>query len=66
MRLGLHALGIGTGAERAIIDAVAIADVAELADLGVDELVIVDSPPDDAREAGGWVSGLADQWIEGR
>jgi probable F420-dependent oxidoreductase len=41
-------------------------DVAELADLGVDELVIVDSPPDDARDAGGWVSGLADPWIEGR
>ena len=25
MRLGLHALGIGTGADRAVIDAVAVA-----------------------------------------
>jgi len=30
-------------------------DVAALADLGVDELVIVDSPPQDAHAAADWV-----------
>jgi probable F420-dependent oxidoreductase len=38
------------------------ADVDELAELGVDELVVVASPPDDPREASGWVARLADQW----
>jgi probable F420-dependent oxidoreductase len=37
-------------------------DVAALADLGVDELVVVAGPPDDPREAGEWVAGLAEQW----
>jgi len=37
-------------------------DVAALADPGVDELVIVDSPPQDARAAADWVSALADRW----
>ncbi len=37
-------------------------DVRPLADLGVDELVVVASPPDDAGEAVDWVSALADKW----
>ena len=40
-----------------------IRDVARLADLGVDELVLVDGPPDDARIAADWVSALADHWL---
>ena len=38
-------------------------DVAALADLGVDELVIVESPPADPRSAAEWASILADRWI---
>ncbi len=38
-------------------------DVAALTDLGVDELVIVESPPADPRRAAGWVSSLADRWL---
>ena len=38
------------------------ADATRLAELGVDELVLVASPPDDAAQAGEWVSGLAAQW----
>jgi probable F420-dependent oxidoreductase len=38
-------------------------DVQALADLGVDELVIVDAPPEDARVAAAWVSALADHWL---
>ncbi|MFI5507573.1 LLM class F420-dependent oxidoreductase [Mycobacterium sp. NPDC051804] len=40
-----------------------IDDAAALADLGVDELVIVDGPPDHARAAGDWVSALAEYWL---
>jgi probable F420-dependent oxidoreductase len=40
-----------------------VGDVARLADLGVDELVIVESPPADPRLAAEWVSGLADRWM---
>ncbi|HYP93313.1 MAG TPA: LLM class F420-dependent oxidoreductase, partial [Mycobacterium sp.] len=38
-------------------------DVRPLADHGVNELVIVDGPPDDADAAAGWVSALADKWM---
>jgi probable F420-dependent oxidoreductase len=38
-------------------------DVAVLTDLGVNELVIVDSPPADPRLAAEWVSALADRWL---
>lgn len=38
-------------------------DVRPLAELGVDELVIVEGPPEDASAAGDWVSALADKWI---
>jgi alkanesulfonate monooxygenase SsuD/methylene tetrahydromethanopterin reductase-like flavin-dependent oxidoreductase (luciferase family) len=42
-------------------------DVRPLADLGVDELVVVDGPPEDAAAAAAWVSALADKWsAEGR
>jgi probable F420-dependent oxidoreductase len=40
-----------------------VRDVGALADLGVDELVVVDSPPADARVAADWVSALGDHWI---
>ncbi|MGX9790495.1 LLM class F420-dependent oxidoreductase [Mycobacterium sp. MMS18-G62] len=40
-----------------------IRDVEPLAELGVDELVVVDSPPADARVAVDWVSALADHWM---
>ena len=38
-------------------------DVAELDDLGVDELVLVAGPPEDAGQASDWVSDLAAQWL---
>src|SRR6478735_8033141 len=37
-------------------------DAAALADLGVDELVVVASPPDDARDAADWAARLAAPW----
>jgi hypothetical protein len=37
--------------------------VAQLADLGVDELVLVDNPPADPHVSADWVSALADHWI---
>lgn len=40
-----------------------LADVAPLAELGVDELVIVDGPPGDAGVAAEWVTALADHWM---
>jgi probable F420-dependent oxidoreductase len=40
-----------------------IRDVRPLAELGVDELVLVGGPPRDARVAADWVSALADHWI---
>jgi len=40
---------------------------APLAELGVDELVVVDGPPEDAAAAVDWVAALADKWRpEGR
>ncbi len=38
-------------------------NVAPLAASGVDELVLVESPPEDARVAADWVSALADHWM---
>src|ERR1700704_6454945 len=38
-------------------------DVRPLADLGIDELVVVDGPPEDAGAATDWVSTLADKWM---
>ncbi|HUO38726.1 MAG TPA: LLM class F420-dependent oxidoreductase [Mycobacterium sp.] len=39
------------------------ADVPALADFGVDELVIVESPPDDAAAVPAWMAALADRWM---
>lgn len=38
-------------------------DAASLAALGIDELVLVEGPPDDPRAAADWVSALADRWM---
>src|ERR1700754_506821 len=38
-------------------------DVAPLAELGIDELVLVEGPPEDAGVAADWVSSLAEQWM---
>lgn len=38
------------------------ADLPRLADLGVDELVLVESPPGDPGDAAAWVAALADRW----
>ena len=38
-------------------------DVAPLAALGIDELVLVESPPEDGRVAADWVGALADHWM---
>jgi probable F420-dependent oxidoreductase len=39
------------------------ADVPTLADIGIDELVIVEGPPDGARAAADWVAALAQRWM---
>jgi probable F420-dependent oxidoreductase len=41
-------------------------DVAALAELGVDELVLVAAPPDDPETADDWVADLAEQWSPSR
>ena len=41
-----------------------VEDCEELAVLGVDELVLVESPPDGAKAAAGWVRELAAQWMK--
>jgi probable F420-dependent oxidoreductase len=38
-------------------------DVKPLADIGIDELVIVGAPPRDPGAAPGWVANLADRWM---
>jgi probable F420-dependent oxidoreductase len=40
-----------------------VGDLEILADLGVDEVVIVDGPPADPGRAAEWVAGLADRWL---
>jgi probable F420-dependent oxidoreductase len=40
-----------------------IDDVRPLADLGVDELVLVEGPPSDASAVEDWLSALADKWF---
>jgi probable F420-dependent oxidoreductase len=40
-----------------------VEDLTALADLGVDELVVVDVPPEDLSLVIDWVSALADQWL---
>jgi len=31
---------------------------------GVDELVIITSPPDDEAQIGGWIERIAREWVE--
>jgi probable F420-dependent oxidoreductase len=38
-------------------------DLPALIDAGIDELVLVDSPPDDPAQSAAWVSTLAKQWL---
>lgn len=45
------------------LQAPSVSDVAELSHLGVDELVLVESPPEDPSAADDWVSSLAERWI---
>jgi probable F420-dependent oxidoreductase len=65
----LNRLCIDSGRDRdEILLAVALRDlsvddVRPLADLGVDELVVVEGPPEDAAAAADWVSALADKWM---
>src|SRR5258705_5108732 len=65
----LHRLCHDSGRDRAELRlAVAlrdpsVSDVRPLADLGVDELVVVEGPPEDAAAAADWVSALADRWM---
>jgi probable F420-dependent oxidoreductase len=65
----LHRLCADSGRDRAGLRlAVALRDpsvddVAPLAELGIDELVIVEGPPEDAGAAADWVSALADKWM---
>ncbi|MFZ1175257.1 MAG: LLM class F420-dependent oxidoreductase [Mycobacterium sp.] len=40
-----------------------VGDIGGLADVGVDELVLVQAPPDQPEAAAKWVSALADQWM---
>jgi probable F420-dependent oxidoreductase len=40
-----------------------VGDVGALAELGVDEMVLVEAPPDRPRAATDWVSALADRWM---
>ncbi|CQD20460.1 oxidoreductase [Mycobacterium europaeum] len=41
-----------------------VADVGALTDLGIDELVLVESPPDRPEAAAEWVAALAERWME--
>ena len=38
-------------------------DVSALAELGIDELVIVAAPPHDVGEVPGWAADLAQRWL---
>ena len=40
-------------------------DLAALADLGIDELVVVEAPPADPRRAADWLTALAERWPNG-
>jgi hypothetical protein len=40
----------------------AVEDLPTLAGWGVDELVVVEGPPEDAESADRWVTGLARRW----
>jgi probable F420-dependent oxidoreductase len=38
-------------------------DITALAELGVDELVLVEAPPDNPDDVPGWIAALADRWM---
>jgi probable F420-dependent oxidoreductase len=40
-----------------------VGDVGPLADLGIDELVVVEGPPDNPAAVAAWVSALAETWM---
>jgi probable F420-dependent oxidoreductase len=40
-----------------------VEDLAGLAEVGVDELVLVEGPPEDPAAAPDWVAGLAERWL---
>jgi hypothetical protein len=40
-----------------------VGDVGALSELGVDELVLVEAPPDRPEAATDWVAARADQWM---
>jgi probable F420-dependent oxidoreductase len=40
-----------------------VGDIGALVELGIDELVLVEAPPDDPGAAAEWVSSLAEQWM---
>ena len=67
----LHARTREAGRDPAALEvAVAVTDVAPddvaaLADAGVTQLVLVDSPPDDPADARDWTRGLAERWRAG-
>ena len=43
-----------------------VEDFDELAALGVDELVLVEAPPESPEAASEWITALAVQWLKGR
>jgi probable F420-dependent oxidoreductase len=45
------------------LDTPSVDDIGALSELGVDELVLVEAPPDRPEAATGWVSALADRWL---
>jgi probable F420-dependent oxidoreductase len=45
------------------LDDPSVGDVGALCELGVDELVLVEAPPDRPAAAAAWVSALADRWL---
>jgi hypothetical protein len=45
------------------LDDPGVDDVGALCELGVDEFVLVEAPPDQPEAAAEWVSALADRWI---
>jgi hypothetical protein len=40
-----------------------VGDIGALSELGVDELVLVEAPPDRPEAAAEWVSALAERWL---
>jgi probable F420-dependent oxidoreductase len=45
------------------LDDPGVSDIGRLGELGVDELVLLEAPPDQPEAAAEWVSALADRWL---